>query len=61
MKSEFEQPTKITIETYGGEVITHVETNRSDLDVHQMFELVRRALVGHGYSEKTIDDYLGVE
>lgn len=61
IQNEFEQPTKIRIESYGGKVITEVETNRSGLNIEQIFELFTRALNGHGYSYEVINNHFNNE
>lgn len=53
--------TKVTIETTysdGDNHETSVSINNGEVNIDDLFELFRRVAVGHGFSEKTFEDYL---
>ena len=53
------QPFRVTIEHYDTKVI--VEKDRSDLDIHEVAELLAKALMAAGYAEKTVEEVINVE
>ena len=53
------QPFRVTIEHYDTKDIG--EKDRSDLDLHEVAELVAKALVAVGYSEKSVEEVINVE
>lgn len=59
MKQTMKQPFRITIEHYDTKVT--VEKDHSDLDIHEVAELVATALVAIGYSEKLVEQVINVE
>lgn len=59
MKQTMKQPFRVTIEHYDTKVI--VEKDRSDLDIHEVAELLAAALMAAGYAEKTVQEIINVE
>jgi len=53
------QPFRVTIEHYDTKII--VEKDRSDLDIHEVAELLAAALMAAGYAEKTVQEIINVE
>ena len=52
------EPFRITIEHYDTKII--VQKDRSDLDIHEVAELVATALVAIGYSEKSVEEVINL-
>ena len=53
------QPFRVTIEHYDTKVT--LEKDRSDLDIHEVAELLATALMAAGYAEKTVQEIINVE
>jgi len=53
------QPFRVTIEHYDTKVT--VEKDRSDLDIHEVAELLATTLVAIGYAEKSVKEVINVE
>ncbi len=53
------QPFRVTIEHYDTKVI--VEKDRSDLDIHEVAELVASALVAAGYGQALVEQVINLE
>ena len=53
------QPFRVTIEHYDTKVT--LEKDRSDLDIHEVAELLATALMAAGYAEKTVEEIIKVE
>ena len=52
-----EKPFRITIESHGGKA--SIEKPRSDLDIHEVGEMIKYVLLASGWGVKDVDITLG--
>lgn len=55
--------TELSLETVYADGETHktvVSLGKGDIVIDDLFELFKRVAVGHGFSEKTVEEYLNV-
>ena len=59
MKQTMKQPFRVTIEHYDTKII--VEKDRSDLDIHEVAELLASALVAAGYGQALVEQVINLD
>ena len=59
MKQTMKQPFRVTIEHY--DIKVTVEKDHSDLDIHEVAELMASALVAVGYGQALVEQVINVE